>query len=122
MAIKYVLDTNVVLYHVGNRLPVPVPETDLAVSVMTEIELLSYEAIGAAEERIIRGFLATVDVVNITASVKAAAIAVRRSVRLRLPDAVIVATAMTFGAELWTNDSRLKGVAGLRVRSLEPLR
>ncbi len=37
-----VLDTNAVLYFLGGRLAEPLPQANFYVSVITEIELLSY--------------------------------------------------------------------------------
>ena len=40
-----VLDTNAVLYFLAGRLVEPIPQADFYVSVITEIELLSYPLI-----------------------------------------------------------------------------
>ncbi|WP_084178862.1 PIN domain-containing protein [Fimbriimonas ginsengisoli] len=50
-------------------------------------------------------------------------VAVRRAHRLKLPDAVIVATALEFDFDLMTNDQQLSKAPGLRCRpvSLKPL-
>jgi len=48
--------------------------------------------------------------------VKRRCIDLRRHSRLRLPDAIIAATAMTLDAELLTNDTALSRVANLRCR------
>ena len=37
---------------------------------------------------------------------------------LKLPDAIICATALEHGVELWTNDARLGRVGGLVCRSV----
>jgi predicted nucleic acid-binding protein len=41
------LDTNVVLYFLGGRLANPLPSGEYFVSVITEIELLSYPSLNA---------------------------------------------------------------------------
>ncbi|MDJ1177469.1 hypothetical protein PJF56_01195 [Roseofilum sp. BLCC_M91] len=51
------LDTNVVLYYLGNRLRDPLPMGKYLVSVITEIELLSYPNLSESEEFIVRDFL-----------------------------------------------------------------
>ena len=45
MALKFVLDTNAVLYFLGDRLAEPLPSGDYFVSIITEMELLSYPSI-----------------------------------------------------------------------------
>jgi len=57
-------------------------------------------------------------VVPIHSRVKDEAIRLRRAHRLRVPDAIVAATAATLDAELVSNDARLKTVPGLRCRPL----
>ena len=45
------LDTNIILYFLGGRLVDPLPTGEYFLSVITEIELLSYPSIGVDEER-----------------------------------------------------------------------
>ncbi|MBV9267791.1 MAG: PIN domain-containing protein [Acidobacteriaceae bacterium] len=82
------------------------------------MELLSYPALDTTSEKQIRDFLSEVAVVTLTQDVEARAIQLRRQEQLKLPDAIIVATALVFDAELLTNDRRLQRVSGLRVREL----
>lgn len=42
MAIIKLLDTNIVLYYLAGKLDQPLPKAEYYVSVITEIELLSY--------------------------------------------------------------------------------
>lgn len=111
-----VLDTNVVLYQLGNALMEPLPEGPYAVSVISEMELLSYPSLTIDEEQRIRVLLARVDIVELSAEVRAAAIEFRRAHRLKLPDAIVVGTAVAYGLELLTNDRRLSQLPGLRAR------
>jgi len=64
-------------------------------------------------------FSADITVVGLTDDIKERAISVRRNYRLRIPDALIVATALELSAELMTNDLALHKVAGLRCRSVQ---
>jgi predicted nucleic acid-binding protein len=119
MGMSIVLDTNAVLYFLGGRLAQPLPEADFQVSVITEIELLSYPLLKPEDEAEVRGFLNDVTIVDLGADIKRSAIALRRQYRLKLPDAVIAATALHLGAELLTNDIKLSNIPILRVRELE---
>ena len=91
-------------------------------SIITEIELLSFTSLSQAQAQALRDLLADVTVVNIDEDVKNAAIRLRREHRLRLPDAIIAATALSLDAELLTNDARLAGVRGLQCRPLSLVR
>ena len=107
---------NVILYYLRGRLVDPLPEGESLVSVITEIELLSYPAIPPEDEDLIRDFLATVTLVDLPPAIRTAAIQLRRQHRLKLPDAVIAGTAIAMNAELLTNDARLTRVPELRCR------
>ena len=106
-----VLDTNAVIHLLrgdarwiwGNDVPV-------SVSVITEIELLGWPGLAGEEEMAIKTFLARMIVEGITPSIKQAAIAFRRDQRLRIPDAIIAATAAVHGGTLITNDRKLLGL------------
>ncbi len=98
------LDTNVALYLLGGRLAAPLPAGDYGVSVITEMELLAWPSLTPQEEEKVRAFLAKLTTCDLTPSVRARAVALRRQQHLKLPDAIICATALEFGVELWTND------------------
>jgi len=118
VALKAVLDTNAVLFLLGGQLVEALPEGQYFASVITEIELLSYPSLAVGEERQIRELLSEITLVELTEEVKEASITLRRKHRLRLPDAIIAATADTLNAELFTNDRGLHQVPSLRCRQL----
>lgn len=115
---NFVLDTNAVLYFLAGRLAEPLPDAVYYISVITEIELLSYPALTQEDEAIINAFLEDVRIVDLQADIKQSAIHFRRKYRLKLPDALIVATAYGLDASLLSNDMQLTKVAELSVRSL----
>lgn len=65
-----------------------------------------------------RGFLEWVDVCELTPVIRRSTVSLRRNNRLKLPDAIICATALEYGVELWTNDAALEGVPGLIIRNV----
>lgn len=101
------LDTNIVLYFLGGRLAEPLPEDGIAVSVVTELELLSFPGMDRAGESAIVAFLERVEVVGLESEVKVHAVRLRRLTNLRLPDAIIAGTAAARGMVLYSNDERL---------------
>ncbi len=70
-------------------------------------------------EALVRQFLQSVGIVELTDRVKAKTIRLRRSHGLKLPNAIVAGTAAASGVELLTNDARMLGVPGLRSRSVE---
>jgi len=116
--LTYVVDTNILLYHLAGRLADPLPTGRIYASFITEIELLSFPRLEIAEEESIRQMLNSLEIVGIHESIKAEAIRIRRSYRFKLADSVVVATASILQAELLTNDAQLIGVPGIRVSSM----
>ncbi len=118
------LDTNVALYLLGGKLSAPLPVGDYGVSVITEMELLAWPSLTLEEETRVKAFLQSVVLCELTPVIRQLAVRLRREQRLRLPDAIICATALEQRAELWTNDERLHAVPGLHCRrvDLRPVR
>ncbi|NEQ40630.1 MAG: type II toxin-antitoxin system VapC family toxin [Okeania sp. SIO3I5] len=114
-----VLDINVALYYLSGRLVNPLPNATYFVSVVTEIELLSYPNLTPVEEVQIRDFLAQIIVVDINYHIKELAIALRKSYRLKLPDAIVAATAQSQNAELFTNDTKLTNLTEINTKSVQ---
>ncbi len=112
------LDTNVALYLLGGKLSTPLPVGDYGVSVITEMELLAWPSLTPKEETRVKAFLQSVVLCELTPAIRQLAVRLRREQRLRLPDAIICATALDQRAELWTNDERLHAVPGLRCRNV----
>lgn len=113
-----VLDTNVVLYLLGGRLEEPLPVGAYGISVITEMELLAWPSLTAEEEERVRALLHELTICDLTQSIRARAVTLRKEQHLKLPDAVVCATAMEFDVELWTNDKMLAKVPNLTCRSV----
>jgi predicted nucleic acid-binding protein len=74
--------------------------------------------LNAKGEEQIREFIRQMSVFDINDEIKTVTIELRRKHRLKLPDAIICATAIVFDAELISNDEKLLAVPGLRVVSV----
>jgi len=115
---KYLLDTNFVL---GLLKATPeviaiVTERDLlasncAYSAVTRMELLGYPNMTSDEERLISDRLSKFTYLSISSEVEDLAIALRRTRKLKLPDALIAATAIHYSLELLTLDQALLAIA-----------
>ena len=100
---EYLADTNAIIYLLnGNACMKSFLRKKLAVSVITFMELLSFTAITAEEEKSIRQFLECCEVISIDEQVREKTISVKKDYRIKLPDAIIVATAMIQGLPLLT--------------------
>lgn len=112
-------DTNVVLYFLGGRLLEPLPPGLSFISVITEIELLSYPSLSAEEETHVRNFLSKIAIIGLDPEIKETAITFRRQYHLKVPDAIIAASAKVLHATLLTNDSSLLKIPEIRTTSLK---
>lgn len=117
-AARFVLDTNVVLYFLGGRLAEPFPAGTYVVSVISELELLAYPGLSPSEEQRVQDFLAEVPITDLTESVKLHAVNLRRQRGLKLPDAIVAATALSLEATLLTNDQRLLALTEIPTQML----
>lgn len=78
-----------------------------AYSFVTRIELLGFPGITSHEVEGIEQVLSQIHYAVLTREIEDQAIAIRRSYRLKTPDAIIAATAKCLGLELLTLDQQL---------------
>lgn len=116
---RYVLDTNVALYRLSGRLVNSLPVRKFYLSVISEIEMLSFSAIGQEEESRICDFLSQVTIVGLDNKVKKLTIEIRRKYRLKLPDAIVCATSIVLDSILLSNDVQLGKMTELTLNSVQ---
>lgn len=115
MAVSSLLDTSIVPYHLGGRLAAPLSPGEYSVSVITELELLSYPGLAPSSERTVREFLSHVAIVGLEERVKERAVTFRRERGLKLPDAIVAGTAAALDMTLLTNDTKMLSLTGVKV-------
>ena len=119
--IDFIADTNALLYLLsGNSCMKPYLSSYIGLSVISEMELLSFSGITAFEEERIQSLIQDCLVLFLTENVKNKTIALRRAYKIKLPDAIIVATAIENKLQLITADKRLKRVRELNLLLIEP--
>ncbi len=113
-AVRYLLDTNVVIGLLGGQAAsvalvkaANCQLAEMAVSQITRLELLGFAGIGADGAQTIESFLSSIKVLPISAEVEAQVIALRQGRKIKLPDAIVAATALAHGLELLTLDVSL---------------
>jgi len=111
---RFVFDTNAVIFLTtkGNVIPSELEkeldDADLFISIITEIELFSKPELSPDEEINLRGFLSDkISIIDLTDEIKKETIALRRTVKHKLPDCIVAATAIVFNATLLTADEKL---------------
>ena len=119
--IDYLADTNAVLYFLsGNACMKPFVSSRFAFSVISEMELLSYPKITQDEETRIRGFLDASSCVTISDVIKDRTIQLRRAYNIKLPDAIIAASAIEHNLALITADTGFEGIKELKLELIKP--
>lgn len=110
--VKFLLDTNIVIGLLKQGQAV-LPNEDIhlaacAISQITRMELLSFPQITAEEDSAIRSFIACVTVIQLSEAIETATINFRRTHGGKLPDAIIIATALVHHLKLVTLDNKMK--------------
>ncbi len=103
-----VFDTNLLIDYlngIANAKGVLLEYEDPAISRVTWMEVLS-GAVGTSQEYVVRAFLAGFRLLEIDGPVAEEAIRLRAQRRLRLPDAIILATARVNNCLLLTRNTR----------------
>ena len=105
---KAVFDTNILIDYLNG---IEAARTELAqystrqISVISFIEVL-VGAKSADEENAIRGFLGTFEILNLSAEIANQTIEIRKKHSLKIPDAIVYATARTQGCILVSRNSK----------------
>ncbi len=121
MGQTYILDTNIAIYLLNSTLkPEDHPDLQMAtslsynLSIITKIELLGWKT-SAMQERQIENFVNQANVINLTDAIVDTTIQIRRQRKIKLPDAVIAATAITYDWVLLTRNEkdfeRIRGIS-----------
>ncbi|HLS29665.1 MAG TPA: type II toxin-antitoxin system VapC family toxin [Flavobacteriaceae bacterium] len=102
---KLFLDTNIILYLLdGDRtLADFLYEKQLYVSIITELELLSFQELTSEDKTHIRGFLSECSIININEAIKERTIEVRQKYGIKLPDNIITATSTDLNIPYYYN-------------------
>ena len=103
---KLFLDTNIILYLLSGNPEINeiLKGQEAVVSFITELELLSFQGIDPNEESVIIELLKNCQIIQINQDIKRITIELKRKYRLKLPDAIIAATAFYLNLPLITAD------------------
>ena len=89
------------------------------ISVITEIEALSWVSQDKNKEKIISDFISDSKIVTLNSDIVSLCIKIRRSKKIKTPDAIIAATAIFYDLILITSDKDFDGIQNLKL--LNPL-
>ena len=112
-----VADTNIILYlfNGDNFIADLLNEIQVYISFITELELLSFKSLTLSEQKKIESFLQECTIIDVTPTIKQTAIKFCKEYSLKLPDAIISATAHFLNLPLLTADKAMKKVKDIDI-------
>ena len=103
----YLLDTNVVINYLDASLPLvgmqllnTIVDDEPMTSIVTKMETLGYNFESFEEQLTIETFINGSSVLDLSNDIVSKTIAIRKTKRIKLPDAIIAATALVYSLTL----------------------
>jgi predicted nucleic acid-binding protein len=112
MGEKYLIDSNSVVDYLGKKLPDsgmvfmnPIIDAVANISVITKIEVLGFRMTENEHEKLLEDFMHDAVVLALNDLVIDKTIQIRREHKIKLPDAIIAATALVYDFTLITRNT-----------------
>lgn len=119
---EFFADTNAILYILsGNECMKPYISKKMSVSIITEMELLSFSKLSVEEEEKIKKLIGKCSVIPIEDTIKEKTIELRKKYNIKLPDAIIAASSIESGLPLVTADKGFQKIEELNLELIEPV-
>jgi predicted nucleic acid-binding protein len=122
---RYLFDTNIFIYYLADE-PIVNPLFaeefldlhEVLVSPIIRIELLSFASLSKDEEQAIEDLISQFNSAPLSREIEDQTIQLKRKYKIKLPDAIIAATAICGDALLVTrNFNDFKGISGLKIEN-----
>ena len=112
MGIKYLWDTNTAIYFLQQQFPAQaekfidetLEDSWPAISVITEIELLCWKTTTDKDLKVIHNFINDALIFELEKEIKLETAEIRKANKIKLPDAIIAATALAYDFILLTRN------------------
>ena len=124
MGLKYLWDTNIAIFYLQQQFTTSaekfidnlLKEEQLAISAITEIELLCWKTASENDIEVLHNFINDAQVIELEQAIKIKTAEIRKAHRIKLPDAIIAATALVHGLTLISrNTEDFKNITGLSI-------
>ncbi|PJJ79752.1 type II toxin-antitoxin system VapC family toxin [Mucilaginibacter auburnensis] len=111
-----VIDTSLIinLFNGSDEVVELIKGRTLFVSVISEIEVLSFPQLSDDDKKLIKDFLSHCYIIDIEPAIKDITINLRAQRKIKLPDSVIAATAIYFDIPLFTMDKGFEKIEDLQ--------
>lgn len=116
----YLIDTNTTIDYLSDKLPEKsaefIEKIDSQLSVISRMELLAWPNATDEQLKVLEAFVGTSNIFSLSEPVIVESIRIRKTYRIKLPDAIIAATALVFDLTLITlNTVDFKNISGLKL-------
>lgn len=124
MGVNYLWDTNTVIYYLQQQFPLNAEKfidgillrNQPCISAITEIELLCWKSPTEKDKQVLIKFIDDALVLELERPINLKTAEIRKLHKIKLPDAIIAATAQVYGLVLITrNVTDFKDIAGLEL-------
>lgn len=124
MGIKYLWDTNTAIYFLQQQFPPDAEKfiDDLlkdeqpVISAITEIELLCWKTATEKDLEVLHNFITDALVIELEQPIKLKTADIRKTHKIKLPDAIIAATALVYDLTLLSrNVSDFSNISGIKI-------
>jgi predicted nucleic acid-binding protein len=112
---KVFVDTNIILYLLGGDSTIAelLNGKQIYISFITQLELLSYPISTKKDLKIVQDFIDQCVIIDINEEIKEKIIELKRKYRFKLPDGIIIATAIYLDLPLISADQEFKKAESL---------
>ena len=114
---KLLLYTNIVIYLLSgdSTLAEILNKKHVYLSFISQLELLRYKGLSSKEQMLVKDFLSQSTIVDINQEIKEHVIQLSKNNKLKLPDSIILATALYLDIPLISSDKDLTKVDGINI-------
>jgi predicted nucleic acid-binding protein len=119
---KYLIDNNVISHYFssfytenGMNFIGEILDKTPNISVITEIEALSWINPNPQKENIVKNFISDSVIIQLNPEIVKKCIEIRRTNKIKTPDAIIAATAIIYKYILISSDKGFENIKGLKV-------
>ncbi|MBK6978313.1 MAG: type II toxin-antitoxin system VapC family toxin [Cytophagaceae bacterium] len=121
MAKKFLIDTNVLIKYLNGSLDQNlaslIDNINIEISIITKIEILSWSGFSEFQKNQILIFLSKCRMFSVEDEIIETVVGFRNKYKLKIPDAIIAATAFYNNMQLVTLDKDFANIKGLRIIS-----
>ena len=119
-----ILDSNVIIYLSKGIIDIADlirgEEVKIWISIISYMEVLSFNFLSSEEEKFVRDLLQEFFIIEINRDIAERTIQIRRKYKIKLPDAIICASASVTDAILITADAQLGKVKEANIKVISP--